>query len=79
MKTIYDMNETMKQIGRQRPWEWLESAGLAAIADISEARPHEFTSGAALDLLVCGFILGKRAERRRRHGEEGQRGRRSSK
>lgn len=64
----YEKNETMKFLGKQYTLNALEKNQFKAIDDIEEARPHSFTTCAAIDIFMLGYVEGKRAERRRRSG-----------
>lgn len=64
----YNKNETMKMIGNQNVCCMLGKEEFKAIDDIAKARPNSFTSDAAIDIFVYGYIQGKRAERQRRKG-----------
>ncbi|MFW5669311.1 MAG: hypothetical protein ACOCM4_08725 [Acetivibrio ethanolgignens] len=63
----YTLNPTMQMLGHQCCLALLDQAH-EEMNDILKARPNTATFDTALDILVLGYIYGKRAERKRRRG-----------
>lgn len=64
--SCYEKNETMKLLGNQRLDEKFGDEMLSQMNDIMKARPYSATFETALDILMLGYIYGKRAERVKR-------------
>lgn len=63
MKSIYDVNDTMRMLGNQDSSIAYNGDARKQIDEIAEARPYSFTLDAAADIFMLGYIYGKRAER----------------
>ena len=64
VQCVYEKNETMQLLGSQTGYSSVLTLKMVKqIHDIEEARPDEFTTDAAYDLFMLGYIHGKRAER----------------
>lgn len=61
----YEANETMRLLGHQCVLSIYDEAK-DDLEDIMSARPYTVTFETALNILMLGYIHGKRAERRRK-------------
>ena len=61
--SCYEKNDTMKLLGKQHIDEKFGDEMLSQMNDIMKARPYSATFETALDILMLGYIFGKRAER----------------
>lgn len=69
MKNIYEENETMRLIGKQNYADVLPLEEVKHIWDIVDASLHSDRPDMTFmyfDIYVYGYIMGKRAERKRR-------------
>lgn len=66
-KNPYDANDTMRMIGKN-PVIWFmdNDVTFEILNDVMEARPYTATFETAQDLVMLGYIYGKRAERKRK-------------
>ena len=70
MKNPYEVNDTMRMLGKQNePYLGPGSDLIAKMDDITSARHYTTTIETACDMVTLGYIYGKKAERKRRnHG-----------
>ena len=69
MKNPYEVNDTMRMIGKQNePYLGPGSDLIAKMDDITSARRYTTTIETACDMVTLGYIYGKKAERKRRNG-----------
>ena len=61
--SCYEKNDTMKLLGKQHIDRKFGDEMLLKMNDIMKARPYSATFVTALDILMLGYIYGKRAER----------------
>lgn len=66
MSFVYDVNPTMKMLGKNIYLRALDQQTFSELDDILEARPYSCTRDTAMDIFMLGFIYGKRAERKKR-------------
>lgn len=66
MSFVYDVNPTMKMLGKNIYLRALDQQTFSELDDILEARPYSCTRDTAMDIFMLGFIHGKRAERKKR-------------
>ncbi len=66
----YEVNETMKMLEHQCPFEIIGKQGFKEINNILEANPYTATQETAINLFTLGYIYGKRAERARRKNKK---------
>lgn len=74
MENIYNVNETMRMLGKQDNFcELFKGNGeiRKKLKDIQEARANQFVMDAAFDIFMLGYIYGKREERKRRNRLKG--------
>lgn len=65
---VYELNDTMRLLGHQRPSEIITEEARKQMDEITEARKFTVHFITAMDMFTLGYIYGKRAERAKKKG-----------